>query len=333
MERIRTRLFDRWTAPLDTAWGLLPDHPYWPKTLYRRLIEAPTNANRRFVLWERQSEPVGLVALVKESSSLSWQPVTQWILPGFLGLGEPALLESLCLNLVFPTRFGWWRMPHLPVAGGRVRKVTTEPTYRLPCSMDFDRFWSQSGLMSDLRRAARRARHLELRCNAPGAARWIIINSERQWREPHRPVAEGLQRSLAAADFLSEQHRLVVHTLQDGDRFVAGDIGLIHGDSLVGTQTFLDREYRKIGAGNLTFEATFRWAKREGLREVDLGGGFEYKRRWAPQEGSKARVLVSGYPQYLYYSAKRRVLEPVLDRLQRLAIRRRIDSVESSPSA
>lgn len=332
MERIHTRLFDHWAAPLDTAWDLLPEHPHWPKTLYRRLIDAPTNASRRFVLWERHSEPVGLLALVREHASPVWQPVTQWIVPGFLGLGEPRLLESLCLGLNFATRFAWWRMPRLPQSGGNVRAVEAEPTFRLPCSTDFDQFWRKTGLLRDLRRASRRSRHLELRCNADGAARWIITGSERTWREACHPAAENLQRSLDAAEFLAGCQRLVAFTLQDHDQFVAGDISIIHGDSLVSTHTFRNREYNKMGAGNLVLEAVFRWGKSAGLREIDLGGGFDYKRRWALQDGTKARVLVSGYSQYLHYCANRRIMRPLRNAIRRFDARYRAGADESAPA-
>jgi CelD/BcsL family acetyltransferase involved in cellulose biosynthesis len=73
---------------------------------------------------------------------------------------------------------------------------------------------------------------------------------------------------------------------------VAADLTVVHRGTLVCKDTARDRDYDAYGVGIRSLELMFRWAKANGLEAVDIGGGFAYKQRWAPEDGTRSTLVL-----------------------------------------
>ncbi len=274
---------------LDQALEFIPENAEWPRDLYRLLIDIAKGDPLRIVLWTESDRPVGLVAF--RSSGVVWEPVTQWIVPGFVGAVEPGIVGQLLGGLPFRARVAWWRMPEPPPRGGNVRAQSAEPTYGLPPGADFEEYWRSSGLLKNVKRARKRCERLHFHVNEPGSSEWVIRGSEEHWNSAG---STQLACRLEVARFLAAQGKYLSVTLKDGDRCIAGCTTIIHGRYVVANIMFRDRDpaYEKDGVGNYLMDVLFHQV-RQLERGIDLGGSHAYKHRWAPQMGEKANIDIS----------------------------------------
>lgn len=305
MKGIRYNRFEQISAEVDLALTSLQTPAAWPLDLYRLLFElAPRDRRALFVCLDND-EPVGVLALAQDDRA-TWEPVTQWILPGWIGPMTPERTLQIASAVPVRTRFAWWRMPSAPPPpGGRVRSVGVQPTCAMAMSADFEAYWKHTGQLRSIRKARTRCSGLTFGINLPGAARWAITRADELWRTDSRRPTPQMAGRIAAAEYLEPRGQHFTLTLQDGDRWVAGDTYVVDGNDLVAQCTWRDRAYDHHGVGVRLLDLGLHWARQRKFGSVDLGGGYDYKRKWAPECGTKATVLVSPLLPYIGYRATR----------------------------
>lgn len=304
--RIAQYQFRDFTPDVDHAFRELGSGSEWPLELYRYIADGVPSRYRRIILWVERDEPIGVVVFTLDGRGI-WAPVTHWVLPGWLG---PLLAEresDLLPMLPFRARIAWWRMSGDVPSGPKVHHASKNPTYALDSTMDFEAYWKKTGQLRSITKARKRCQGLVFKVNGPGAAQWVVNRSDELWRlNPDTPTPQ-LHARLTAAEYLEPIQRHITLTLQDGDQYVAGDTYLVHRGDLVALNTFRDRRYNEKGVGNRLLDLGCFWARENGFRSIDIGGGFGYKERWAPVGGVKHSLLIASRPQLAAYRASRRM--------------------------
>jgi Acetyltransferase (GNAT) domain len=290
MARMSVRTFDRWCPALDEAVAGIPEDVDWPHELYRLLVETAAAEPLRIVMWTERDSPVGVIAF-RPANRIVWEPVTQWVVPGCIGIVQPGRIAELVERVPFRARIAWWRVDSPPPQRGYVRSVTRESTHGIPYPYDFEAYWRKTGILNKVRRARKRCEELELSINAPGAHEWVIRHAEEHW---NLPQGTQLASRLAVASHLLAMGRYFSYTLNAGERIIAGTANIVHRNDIVGHVMYRDRdaEYDKHGIGNFLMDVLFRHAQ-ELHKGVDLGGSYSYKHRWAPEAGEKAYLHVT----------------------------------------
>lgn len=293
---MRLLVEEGWSAVADAGLRELPQNSEWPSALYRDLANIEDGEQRRVVIAMSAGRPVGLMAFQRVAGEMNWTPVTQWVIPDFIGLGEPAVLEEMLRRLPFPAKIAWWRSCRaVPAIGGRVRDVATEPTYGALLSSDFEGHWKSTDCARTIRRAERRSGDLPFAVNAPGAAEWVIRNCERKWRADPSSELPRTQHRLLAAHFLERPGKFFTLTLSSEGELAAGQNMLLHRGELVCIDTYRAPQFDHLAVGNTLLARAYRWGREQGYAAIDIGGGFSYKDAWSPPRGTKSYVQVSPF--------------------------------------
>jgi CelD/BcsL family acetyltransferase involved in cellulose biosynthesis len=121
-------------------------------------------------------------------------------------------------------------------------------------------------------------------------------------------------------------HAFLIH---DDDTWIAGSTMLSHQDTLVAGVIHREREFDKYGPGVRLIDWNFQYAAEQGFRWIDIGGGQDYKHKWARESGSRWDVVVSPSTRYL---ARRAMVQgrAAIDRAKR-ALSRRSEEPRSQP--
>jgi len=317
IRRLRANWFAHWHPDLDAALGLLPATSLCPHDLYRELCTARGPLRKRIAMVTERDLPVAVIGLRRDPKR--WAPVTTWMIPGAVFPVEDRDLVRALVALGpmdAPLYVGWWRRGTPPPASYRLN-VEAVPTFRLDCTGDYEAYWCQSGLMSDVKRARKRCARLSLEFNRPGAAEWTIKNWGRKWAQDGTKELAETGDKLIVARYWEARGRHITASLLDGDKLIASDTSLVHQGDVVGLTHYREPGYEKLGAGNRLLDAVTQWAAAGGLRKHDFGGGFAYKSRWAPEDGVRWHFTLN--PGLIDLSAIRA--------LGRLQVRRLIDRV------
>lgn len=306
MRRVKSHIFGGWSQTLVDAANHLPEDTDWPHELYILLAENVPREARRLVMWTERDIPIGIAAFAQDTRG-TWEPVTQWLVPGMLGMSAAPRIGSLIARLPFPADVAWWRMLEPVPAGGNIRMVAEEPTFGMSCSADFEAYWKQTDQFRAIRKARDRCKHLTVSVNPPGAREWVLQQSERHWRpRGHIAPSHQLRNRLLATRYMETLGKSVTIALQDGAQFVAAELCIVHRRELVMWNTFRDRRYDDCGLGNRGMELAYYWARNNNLVGVDIGGGFRhYKSRWAPKSGTKATLRISPLIRHAEDQARR----------------------------
>ncbi|MDJ1157085.1 GNAT family N-acetyltransferase [Chelatococcus sp. SYSU_G07232] len=292
--QLRVSQFDDWHRDLDDALRILPATPDCPPDLLRLLAAKRGVEAKRTALVLDGGIPVAVLPLCRTGWA-SWRPVTHYVVPGQVLPAEPGrLIEAVeALNLTVSLAF--WRSPEPLPAGPRIRGLLSSPTRGMSFAEDFVAFWKTSHLWTALRGARNRCKDLPLAINAPGAARWVIVNWAEKWGVP----AGEREDRLAAADYLEGSGKHFTLTLSDRGRMVAGITCVVHEGEAVAHCSFRYPEYKYHQVGNHILRLLFEWARDAGLNGIDIGSGFAYKARFAPLRGVKHEFTVTAsLPKY-----------------------------------
>lgn len=294
---LRVMWFEGWHPALDEALRTLPEAESCPHELYRLLVQNPTPSRKRIALITEQGRPVALVAL-RQRYGLPWEPVTQWLIPGLVfpacsGFTAKAL-EALGMEL----RVAWWRMAVPPPQSRWVRYSESTPTYRFPCSGDFEHYWRETGHFKDIRNKRNRCRNFTVTVNLPGATEWVMKNWETTWFNAIERLDSSLADRIVAAQYLEAQNKHYTFLLSDQGDPIGGATAIVHGNTLVAGVIYRAPEYEKYGIGIRLIDLIFSFAAETGFDWIDIGGGQEYKKRWAPQDGEHWHFTLCPEPLY-----------------------------------
>jgi hypothetical protein len=300
---LKVAWFDTWHPALDEALRSLPEMETCPHELFRLLTQNHSSAPKKTALVTERGVPVAVVGL-RHKGRRAWEPVTQWIAPGALFPAMPGYCLPALEALRIDVWIAWWRMEQQPPPSRLIRFMESAPTYRLHLPEEFEEYWRENGYFKTIRRVRNRCRDLTLETNAPGSAEWTIRNWEARWRRDPAIADASLSDRLLAAEYL--ENRGQYHTLQLSDRGtpIGGATIMVHHKVLVAGVLYRDPNYDHYGVGDRLIDLSFTFAVENGFETFDIGGGHEYKKRWAKQEGE--RWLFDLCPEPLF-RAKRAV--------------------------
>jgi hypothetical protein len=281
-QTVRAHWFEDWHADLDAALEALPEAENCPRGMYRELMENRTELPGRTVLVTEGDEPIAVAGL--RLRGRLWEPATNWIVPGMVfPMREGAFLKAAAA-IHKPMQIAWWRMGQPPMSR-RNHGMTREVTYGTDLNVDLEAMWRELGLWRAIRQGRSRAKGFEFQVNAPGSAEWVIRKWNRHWGGNRTEESGDLRNRLLVARELEKCGEHFTCTLREGDRILAGNTVVKHGDAIVGQTVYRDEEYEWHAVGVRLLELTFFWAKENGIAHFDIGGGHDYKKRWAPVGG------------------------------------------------
>ena len=296
---LKVTCFDRWTPELDEVLQCLPETGTLPHELFRLLMKMPDSGKKQLFLVTDRGEPVALVGLRNRWGG--WEPVTQWIVPGVLFPVKDEYLARVLAALRFNIRVAWWRWKIPPPRACWIRNVVSTPTYGSRCAGDFEHYWRQSDFFKNIRLYRNRCRSFALKVNFPGSREWTIKNWEMRWRRQGMSEMPDLAERLAASEYLEKKGLYHTLSLLDGVEPVAGITFMIHQNTAVAHVNYRDPRYDRQGVMTRLMDLSFYWAREMGFEEIDLGGSFDYKEKWAPANGEKWEFDVA--PAYLLIKA------------------------------
>jgi GNAT superfamily N-acetyltransferase len=290
---LKKRHFDEWHPELDEALRGLPEADVLPHELFRQLMETSDRRVRRLILILDRGDPVAVAGLRNRWGS--WEPVTHWILPGVLFPIREGYLSCVLPALGVRLRLAWWRFEGPPPPMRGMRYVESEPTYAMKLSEDFEKYWRQTSVFDNVRNIRNRCRGFRLEINADGSAEWTIRHWEAKWRPEKAPERPDLAERLLAAEYLQRRGRYYTLSMYDRDRIIAGLAFIVHCNWAVAHTNYRDPAYDRHGVMTRLMDLSFSWARDMGFDGIDLGGSYEYKRKWAPLSGQKWTFIVSPY--------------------------------------
>jgi GNAT superfamily N-acetyltransferase len=267
---------------IEDALRELPRGEEWPG-LFELLLDRRGPANRVAIVSDRDG-PVAVVNL-RPTGDGSWEPVTQWMVPGFLFPVRAGCTFNALAALQMRVDVSWWRYPETLPIDPRIKNVKRKVKFQISCTEDFEAYWRESGNLSFIRKAEKRCKNFTLKVNPEGGAEWAIRSSDRKWRDEAASPCSALADRIEGAKFLEDCGLHKTFVLYDGDKRIAGNTVLIDRDCVVGHTMYRSPEYDRHGVGTYLIKQIFEWARQSGFRAVDAGGGYAYKDLWAPAGG------------------------------------------------
>lgn len=294
---LKVTWFDTWHPTLDEALQTLPENESYPHELYCLLAKNQGPARKRIALVTEQGTPVAILGL-RQRGRFSWEPVTQWITPGTVFPAKPEYILSAMESLGVEFWVAWWRMESGLPSSHLIRYVESAPTYKMRCSEDAEQYWRDNGYFKTIRRTRNRCKEFSIGINSPGAAEWTIKNWEAKWRKNPALIDPGLGDRILAATYLENQEKYYTITLSDQNIIIGGATLSVHQRDLVAGVLYVEPQYYSHGVGNRLIDLCFTFAVENGYESLDIGGGHEYKKNWAPQDGE--RWLFNICPEHLF---------------------------------
>lgn len=302
--RIKRLSFDGWSGQLDEALRVIPEDADYPHELIKGLAQQLTGQKKKTWLALKDGEPIA-VAPLKKAGMFSWTPVSHYILPGIVVPAMKGQLFEALASLGLHLNIALWRTDCGLPEGPCVRRVTQMATYGMDCSEDFEAFWKETSMWRNLRKARNKWKQVTLKENAPGAAEWLIKSWGRKWGVSEDELCD----RVAVAAFLEKMGKHFSLTLCDGDKPIAGATCVIHRGEVVAQCLYRDNDDSNIG--NRLVHMFFCWAQERGFSAVDIGGGHDYKRKYAPPRGERHEVTISPIMHHVgdraWYEAKHKL--------------------------
>lgn len=280
--KLRAHWFEQWHRDLDAALSELPDVEHFPHELLRQLMTLESGLPKRTVLIADAGEPIAVAGLRKRGRM--WEPITNWMAPGVLWPMRPGCAGASIRAIGSPLQVAWWRQQEAAPTGRHLRATGHETTYGTALDVNLEALWKERKLAKTLRQIEKRTEGYTFQVNAPGDCEWVIRQWGQKWSASAAADSPDLRDRLPAALYLQAAGQHFTLTLRDGERIVAGNTVLKHGETLVGQAVYRDPEYEWQGVGNRLMQLTFYWARETGFRWIDIGGGNAYKERWAPPQ-------------------------------------------------
>jgi hypothetical protein len=297
---LKIKWFDRWNPILEEALDSLPALGDFPTELYIKLCQNPGPVRKRFALLTEDKDPVS-IAWIRDKDS-HWEPLTQWLLPGAIFPVKPGYFMRTPEVLGLDMWVGFWRWNTPPPESRLIRYHEATPTYGIGCSEDFERYWRETGYFKTVRKQRNRCRQFKLAVNQSGSLEWTICNWERKWRIDPKIEASDLNDRLFIAKYLERMDQYFTFSLLDQDEIIAGATLMVQGKDLVAGVNYRKPGYDWYGVGIYIMDRIFQWAASSGYYNLDLGGLYDYKEKWAPQVGN--RWVINICPEHIYQARR-----------------------------
>ena len=290
VDHLRVAQFHAWNAELDEALLALPEMDNASHELYRLVARNSSGTQKHFSLVTHDGAPVAVVGLRQRQRH--WEQLGCGILPGTTipataGYEIPAMAAS-GLDI-------WMKLIDEEPAASGLRSLFSIPVRRMNCSDDAEHYWHESGLWGMVKSARRRTKKYSVEVDAPGAAAWTINQWAQKWRTQETEIGRDL---VVAAEYYQTHGRYHTFRLVLDGTPVAGNTFFVANGRLIYQTTFFDDTYKRDAVGTRLLDFVFQWAADAGYRQIDLGGGHEYKTMWAPENGRIWSYNVC--PKYVY---------------------------------
>jgi hypothetical protein len=294
---LKVKWFDTWQPQVAEAIAALPDIEGYPQGFYNQLLQHSGPMPKRIALVSEKGQPAAVIGLRPRGAH--WEPLTQWLLPGGLLVARPGYTMRVLKRLGLDIWAAWWRTP-APEPCSTTRFIQSTPTHRMDLTQNYEFFWRETGIFKTIRKVRNRCREFRFEVNRPGAAEWTIRNWEQRWRSDPAQETPQLADRLFIARTLEHHSLHYTFSLCDQDEIIAGATVFVHKNDLVAGVNYRKPEYDWHGVNERLIELVFTWATAAGYKIFDIGGGHEYKAKWAPQVGE--RLYIHTCPGYLYYA-------------------------------
>ena len=294
---LKVTWFDRWDPLINEALMSLPEVELCPHELYRRLLQNPSPGHKRIALITLKGVPIAVVGL-RQRGRYSWEPLTQWMIPGFVFPARPGYLIPSLDALRRDVWVAWWRMEAPPTTSQAIRYLESTPTYKIKCSEDFEQYWRDNGYFKTIRRMRNRTKDFTLVVNSPGSAEWTIKKWEERWRKNPMKADPSLSDRILITKYLEERKCHFTLMLLDQDIPIGGATMIVHNKDLVASVLYNDTNYRSHGVGIRLIDLCFDFAAANNFEIFDIGGGYDYKNKWARKDGE--RWLFNVCPEPLF---------------------------------
>jgi GNAT superfamily N-acetyltransferase len=294
---LKVNWFDNWNPVLEEALHELPETDVCSHELFQLLIENPTSTRKRVALVSENGIPVAVVGL-RQKGRFTWEPVMQWIIPGEPFPAKPGYLMRVLDALNTEVWVAWWRIEIPPPSSHLMRYIDSTPTYRLDCSDNFEQYWRDNHYFKTIRRVRNRCKDFRSAINLEGTAEWTIKNWEEKWRVNPSMMDPSLPDRILAAKYLENQGRYFTISLFNQDTLIGGATVTVQKEDLVAGVLYYEPEYRRHGLGDRLIDLSFSFAAEKGFKTFDIGGGHEYKKHWAKQDGERWWIHICPEPLY-----------------------------------
>ena len=289
---LRVAWFDNVTADVEGAVRMLPECESCPHETYLEILQASLGFATRIAVVADDSGPAAVIALVRRSR-LVWEPLGNWLFPGPEFPARDGMYVEALKALRLETPVAWWRMAEAPPRGDRIDHLSIEPVYRQDDLAQREAYWRNTNYFRHIRAARNRTSKLEVRVGIPEFAEQIAAGWRTKWTASPAGDPEVRNRGILARA-LEPLGRHVTIGLFDNGRLAAGCTNFVHRGALVAGVLYVPEAYRALSAGVRLIDLAFEEGARRGLSGFDLGGGADYKLKWAPPVGERARFTVAG---------------------------------------
>ena len=303
---LRVYWYKSWSAHLDRALDTIPEDERCPHELFRRLMHS-ANGQKRAALVTAHGDPVAVIGL--RQRGWHYEPVgSDAVTPRFVAPARPGFLfpalRALGIDLWIRTQ------PTLPPPG-TAQEITPFPIYRMECRADFERYWHESGLWKNIKAFRKRSAGMTFVVDAPGGIRWTIERWRERWLDDSQRQVDSAGDQIIAGEYFQALGMYHSFLLLDGAAPVAGcNFYVDRHDLLFLTTTYLP-EYAWHGVSTRLLDLIFGWAASSSYQRLDLGGGHEYKRRWAPLDGARWSYNICPAPLAFAKRTRRRLVAAV----------------------
>jgi len=255
------------------------------------LMKMSDPEKKKIILVTERGEPVAVAGLRNRWGH--WEPVTQWIVPGVLFPVKEGYIDRVLGALGLAIHIAWWRWNSQPPRNQWVTNLKSTSTHRIRCSDDFEHYWRKDDFFKNIRNYRNRCRDFRLKVDLPGAREWTVRMAEAKWRRDGISETPDLFEKLVVTEYLERRGLCHTLSLMDQNELIAGIIFLSHRNDAVAQTNYRNPEYNRHGVMTRLMDLSFSWAREMGFEKIDIGGSFDYKNKWAPEEGEKWEFDVS----------------------------------------
>jgi GNAT superfamily N-acetyltransferase len=279
------------TAEVEEALFVLPECETCPHDLYRKLLTLPRHEPMRIAVVREAGQPIAVAGTLPRSR-LSADSLTNWLFPGtafpVLSSRRLAALKALGREV----HLSWWRMGEPVPNDPAVADVDIKPTYRMEDISRREEFWRSTDLRRKIKNIRNRTTRLRVEVGNLSHVAPIVAGWHAKWTggDPGDAI---VRARIAIAHALEGEGRHITLALLDGDEIAAGSTNFVHRGELVAGVSYMSDNYRQLGVGVRMIDAMFDEAGRRGIKAFDLGGGGDYKQKWAPIGGERAKFSVA----------------------------------------
>jgi CelD/BcsL family acetyltransferase involved in cellulose biosynthesis len=295
IERPQSKLRSAWfrsvTPELESAVRSLPEGPLCPPELLLSLLELNLAHGGRVALVERGGEPIAALGL-RRDGRMRWRSMTNWLMPGTVGFAREEDVVPAVRALNVEVALVWFNTRTAPEGAG-VHSAPVRANNVMEIA-EREAYWHANRYIKTIRAARRKCAELTVDTDRSGDAEWVIRQTADKWAERgDRRDPFAIEANIEIARQLTPLGRFVTLALRDGETPLAGMTNFISGDTLVAAILFRDESVGALPTGVRIYDEGFEYCARAGLARLDMGTGFPYKKRWAPEAGFTYQFVVS----------------------------------------